>query len=517
MNERLTEDVLVQQTVAEYFHNVLGWDAVFAYNDETFGVGSTLGRLTQKEVVLTEHLLLALQRLNPGLEQSVYNSAIQQITETSVSKSTLQANQEKYAMYKDGVLVSVRGRDGKVEPKRLRIFDFTEPTNNHFLVVRELWVQGYPYRRRPDILGFVNGIPLLFIELKNVHRNIQKAYTDNLSDYKDTIPHIFDHNAFIILSNGDEAKLGSITSKYEHFNEWKRLEEEDAGVVDMETMLKGVCTKANFMDMFENFILFDDSSSKTVKVVARNHQFLGVNRAVAAVRERKERAGKLGVFWHTQGSGKSYSMVFFSQKVHRKVTGNFTFLVVTDREDLDKQIYKTYTGTGAVSSKASCRAGSGKQLEQLLQTDQPYLFTMIHKFNQEVTPENPYSVRDDIIVISDEAHRTQYGKLALNMRNALPNAGFIGFTGTPLFKDDELTKRIFGGYTSTYDFKRSTDDNATVPLYYDNRGEKLHLATTDINERIAEKLEQVELDLTKRHSWKGSLAGTITSSQRRHG
>ncbi|MCB0037733.1 MAG: type I restriction endonuclease subunit R, partial [Anaerolineales bacterium] len=368
------------------------------------------------------------------------------------------------------------------------------PTNNHFLVVRELWVQGYPYRRRPDILGFVNGIPLLFIELKNVHRNIQKAYTDNLSDYKDTIPHIFDHNAFIILSNGDEAKLGSITSKYEHFNEWKRLEEEDAGVVDMETMLKGVCTKANFMDMFENFILFDDSSSKTVKVVARNHQFLGVNRAVAAVRERKERAGKLGVFWHTQGSGKSYSMVFFSQKVHRKVTGNFTFLVVTDREDLDKQIYKTYTGTGAVSSKASCRAGSGKQLEQLLQTDQPYLFTMIHKFNQEVTPENPYSVRDDIIVISDEAHRTQYGKLALNMRNALPNASFIGFTGTPLFKDDELTKRIFGGYTSTYDFKRSTDDNATVPLYYDNRGEKLHLATTDINERIAEKLEQVELD-----------------------
>ena len=218
-----------------------------------------------------------------------------------------------------------------------------------------------------------------------------------------------------------------------------------------------------------------------------------------AVEERKQRNGKLGVFWHTQGSGKSYSMVFFSQKVHRKLEGNFTFLIVTDREDLDKQIYTTFSGCGIVDNdRDKCRSSSGVSLKNLLTQDKQYVFTMIHKFNQDVDPSDPYSKRDDIIVISDEAHRTQYGRLALNMRNALPNAHYIGFTGTPLFKNDDLTKRIFGDYVSTYDFQRAVDDNATVPLYYDNRGEKLKITTPKINERIAEKLEEIELDEDRR-------------------
>jgi type I restriction enzyme, R subunit len=189
-----------------------------------------------------------------------------------------------------------------------------------------------------------------------------------------------------------------------------------------------------------------------------------------------EEKQKLGVFWHTQGSGKSYSMVFFCQKIHHKFTGSYTFLIVTDRNELDTQIYGTFSGVGAVpqvkaGAKDSLKANSGKHLRELLSSEHRYLFTLIHKFNfeEEITK------RDNIIVISDEAHRTQGGNLAMNLRNALPNASFIGFTGTPLFKDDEITKRIFGDYVSRYDFKRSVDDGATVPLYYENRGEYLGL------------------------------------------
>ncbi|MEO6422370.1 MAG: HsdR family type I site-specific deoxyribonuclease, partial [Candidatus Nitrotoga sp.] len=252
--------------------------------------------------------------------------------------------------------------------------------------------------------------------------------------------------------------------------------------------------KRNFLDMVENFILFEDAAGEPKKIIARNHQFLGVNRAIEAVRDRKAHQGKLGVFWHTQGSGKSYSMVMFTRKVHRKLGGNFTFLVLTDREDLDTQIYKTFANCGVVSEQEQCRAASGHHLNELLTQHKAYIFSLIQKFNLKVEPEQPYSARDDIIVITDEAHRTQYGTLALNLRNALLQASYIGFTGTPLFNDDEITRRVFGEYVSTYDFQRAVDDKATVPLYYDARGEKLGVAIGDLNERIAEKLEELETD-----------------------
>jgi type I restriction enzyme R subunit len=496
MTYEYSEDRLVQQTVANYFHDKLEWESVFAYNEETLGVDGTLGRVSEREIVLVRYLSQALEQLNSGLPSEAYESAIKQIIETSATKSLVQINREKYDLYKNGIPVSFRNEKGALEEKRLRVFDFENPEKNHFLAVRELWIQGPLYRRRPDILGFVNGIPLLFIELKNVHKDIRRAFNENLRDYRDTIPHLFDHNAIIVLSNGHDAKVGSITSKFEHFAEWKRLAEEDKGVVDMETLQKGMFSKRNFIDIFENFIAFDESTGKLVKILAHNHQFLGVNRAIEAVRNRVKRKGRLGVFWHTQGSGKSYSMLFFSQKIHRKISGKFTFLIVTDREDLDSQIYQTFAGCGIVDNKReTVRVSSGDKLRKMLAQHKPYLFTMIHKFNQDVDPEHPYSKRDDIIVISDEAHRTQYGRLALNMRNALPNANYIGFTGTPLFKDDEVTKRIFGDYVSTYDFQRAVDDKATVPLFYDNRGEKLHLTTTDINAKIAEKLQDLQLDV----------------------
>ena len=420
---------------------------------------------------------------------------VRQIVEFSSAQTLLATNRDKYSLFKEGVQVAFRNDKGERVKDRLRVFDFTNPENNHFLAVRELWVQGNLYRRRADIIGFVNGIPLLFIECKNIHKSLRTAYDQNLADYKDTVPHLFHHNAIVMLGNGNKARIGSVSSKWEHFHEWKRLAEQEPGVVDMETLLKGICSKQNFMDLLENFIVFDDSSGRLVKIVSRNHQFLGANLAVEAVKNRHDLQGKLGVFWHTQGSGKSYSMVFFTAKVRRKLGGNFTFLICTDRDDLDTQIYKTFAGCGLVDNdKDPCRASSGDHLNRLLTEHKAYIFSLVQKFNHDVEPDEGYTRRDDIIVITDEAHRTQYGRLALNMRNALPNASYIGFTGTPLFKGDEVTRRVFGNYVSTYDFQRAVEDQATVPLYYDARGDKLGLAIGDLNERIAAKLEEFETD-----------------------
>ncbi|VTO19792.1 type I restriction endonuclease subunit R [Brevundimonas vancanneytii] len=493
----LNEDTLVQATMADYLADALGWESVYAFNSEVLGPEGTLGRASEADVILTRHLGEALIRLNPGLPPAAYADALRQITDAPLASSLLTINRDTYGLIKDGVLASFRDAKGDLVKQRLRLIDFTDDPvkNNHFLCVRELWVKGDLYRRRADIIGFVNGLPLLFVECKAIHKDVRHAYEQNLSDYKDTIPHLFHHNAFIILTNGHEAKIGSLSSKYEHFNDWKRLDEDDPGVVDLDTMLKGVCTKANFLDLLENFILFDDGGERMVKIVARNHQFLGVNRAIAAVREREARAGKLGVFWHTQGSGKSYSIAFLTQKVHRKIGANFTFLICTDRVDLDDQIYGTFAGCGLVNNdKSQVRAGTGEELKALLGVHKPYVFTLIHRFNQDVSQGDPYSDRDDIIVIADEAHRTQNGLLSLNMRNALPNASFMGFTGTPLMTGDEITRQTFGGYISTYDFQRAVEDNATVPLYYDARGDKLGVATNDLNEKIAAKLEELELD-----------------------
>ena len=490
-----TEDTLVQQTTAEYLEERLGWESVYAHNREDFGPAGLLGRTSDRGVVLTRPLRERLAVLNPGLPDAAYDEGVRKLTDATASQSIVSANREKYGLIRDGVPVTFRNDRGERVQARLRVLDFDAPENNRFLCVRELWVRGDLYRRRADVVGFVNGLPLLFIECKNVHRDLKAAFEENYSDYRDTVPHLFLHNALVMFGNGEQARIGSITSRWEHFHEWKRLAEEEPGAVDMETLLKGVCDKRRFLDLVENFILFDESSGEPRKILARNHQVLGVNRAVAAVRERKERQGRLGVFWHTQGAGKSYSMVMFTRKVHRKMGGNFTFLILTDRDDLDSQIYKTFAGCGVVDhDRDPCRAASGDHLRRLLAEHKSHVFSLIQKFNQDVDPGRGYTRRGDVIVLTDEAHRTQYGALALNLRSALPNASYMGFTGTPLFTEDEITRRVFGEYVSTYDFQRAVEDRATVPLYYDARGDELGVAVGDLNERIAEKLDEFEFD-----------------------
>lgn len=501
MGNNYSEDQLIEQTCIDIFKNQLQWEIANAYQGETFGTTGTIGRESEADVVLKTRFYNAIQTLNPNLPKQAYDLAFEQLNNDDATKGLAEINHEKHNYLKEGIPVTYKNEKGEiVKNKKIKVFDFDNFENNNFLAVQQLWVEGKSKRRkRPDIVGFVNGIPLLFIELKAHHRKIKVAFETNLKDYKQTIPKMFHTNAFIILSNGFESKIGAITSKYEHFHDWKRITEEQEGIISLDGILKGVCEKSRMMDLFENFVLFDNSIGSIVKLIARNHQFIGVNKAVehfVSVQEQakkgfisKEEAQKLGVFWHTQGSGKSYSMVFLCQKILRALGGGYTFLLVTDRNELDSQIYNTFTGVGAVQD-LNVKATSGENLKALLKTDQRYIFSLIHKFNfDEVITE-----RDNIIVISDEAHRTQGGSLAMNLRKALPNASFIGFTGTPLFKDDELTRRIFGEYVSKYDFKRSIEDGATVPLYYENRGEKLRLDNPVINEQIREAIEQEDLD-----------------------
>ena len=494
-----SEDQLIQRSTAELLEKELGWKSVYAFDQEKLGETGTLGRTDYHEVLLVRHFCKALKSLNPWLTDEQLQECVDHMTERMSSQTLMQINEQKYQLIRDGIPVTRTKSNGETEEVKAKVIDFHSPEKNEFLCVRELWVYGALYRRRADIVGFVNGIPLLFMELKNHDVEVVDAYNQNYSDYLDTIPQLFYYNAFVMFSNGLEARVGMIDSKWEFFHEWKRLKEEDAGNIELPTMLRGICQKENFLDLLENFILYDHSGGTTAKIMARNHQYLGVNQAVEKYRNRELLNGKLGVFWHTQGSGKSYSMLFLSQKIRRKFEGSPTIVVLTDRDELNKQISDTFENCGLLGNVKAKKfiASSGEDLIAKLKGNPSFIFSLIQKFNDPKA--NPIYPDHDIIVMSDEAHRTQNGIFADNLMHLLPTAHRIGFTGTPLLSNDNITARTFGGYVSIYDFKRAVEDKATVPLYYENRGEKLQdLRNPEINEEIASALEQAgDLDASQ--------------------
>lgn len=518
MSYDYSENILVQESASHLLEQELGWEVALAYNTEKLGKDGTFGRTSYREILLTRYFRQALQTLNPWITPIQLDEAQKKMESHLSTASLMQINEEKYTLIRDGIPVTVKRPGGKTEEKNAMVIDFHNPENNHFLAVQELKIHGELYRRRTDIVGFVNGIPLLFIELKKTTVDVQNAYTDNYTDYLDTIPHLFYYNAFLILSNGLEAKVGTLGSKYEFFHEWKRLSEEEKGSVALEVMLRGICKKENFLDLLENFILFDHSDGHTVKILARNHQYLGVNEAVKAYESRKLNDGKLGVFWHTQGSGKSYSMVFLAQKIRRKYAGSPTIVILTDREELNTQISDTFENCGLLGKVEASQfiASSGDDLVQKLKGNPSFIFTLIQKFNQPNL--EPIYPDHDIIIMSDEAHRSQYGIFADNMVNLLPTASRIGFTGTPLLSNDNITERTFGGYISVYDFKRAVEDGATVPLYYENRGDKIaDLENPDITDRILDAIEKTELDVDQQEKLEREFAKEIhllTAQQR---
>ena len=493
------EDQLVERSVAALLQT-MGWQHAGLYA-ETFGALGSEGRDSESQVILTRRLYTALQRLNPGLPSDAYAQAVEQIAQDRSKQIAVNANRDVYRLLKDGVKVKVPDPHGGHSIETLRVIDWATPANNEFFLASQMWVAGDMYRRRCDLLAFVNGLPLVFIELKKPSVPLKSAYDGNLKDYRgQSVPQLFHPNAFIVLSNGSDTRMGTLTSEWEHFFEWKRLADEDeVGKVSLERVLRGLLDPARLLDYIENFIVFQDMKGGVAKIAAKNHQFLGVNKSIARLVELRESQAKerkrLGVFWHTQGSGKSLSMVFFTQKVLRKVLGSCTFVIVTDREELDDQISKTFKTTGA-TEREDVRATSGEHLKELLRGNERYIFTLIQKFRNE--PGQPYpmlSSRSDAIVITDEAHRSQYDIFALNMRNALPNAGFIGFTGTPLIRgEEERTREVFGDYVSVYDFAQSIEDGATVPLYYENRIPEVQLTNQELNRDLEELLEAAELD-----------------------
>ncbi len=447
------------------------------------------------KLFLVPRLRAALERLNPALPSEAISAALDELTRDRSAMLLEAANREVYLLLKEGIRVSLPDHEhGGQKTERLRVIDWQNPEANDFLLVSQFSVTGALYTCRPDLVAFINGLPLVVIELKKPGVPARAAFDQNLTHYKEQIPALFWYNALLIASNGTDSRVGSLTADWERFFEWKRIEREDEPRrVSLEVMIRGTCDKVRLLDLVENFTLFSEHKVGLVKIIGQNHQFLGVNNAIVSMlAARKSGHGRGGVFWQTQGSGKSFSMVFFAQKILRKVPGNWTFVVVTDRVELDDQIAKTFKASGAVSEAQGdqCHATSGAHLRELLRGNHRYVFTLIQKFQ---TPELLCD-RSDVIVLTDEAHRSQYDTLALNMRAALPKAMFLAFTGTPLIAGEERTKDVFGEYVSIYDFQQSVQDGATVPLFYENRTPELQLVNPDLNENIYNLIEAAELD-----------------------
>lgn len=498
MSHEYSENIFVRDAAGDLLENELHWDVAFAHNTEVLGKTGTFGRESYNEVLLVRYIRKALKRINPWITDKQIEEVIKYLERRISTQSLLEINEEKYNLIRDGVTISSVNKKGEVENRKALLIDFNNPDNNDFLAIKEFIVYGNVYHRRADIVGFVNGLPLLFIELKKAGVDVQNAYNDNYTDYQCTIPQLFYYNAFVMLSNGLDSKIGTLGSKYDFFSEWKRLNEEDNGDTLLDTMLRGICKKESFLDILENFILYDHSDGRLVKILARNHQYLGVNKAVEAYRNRKELEGRLGVFWHTQGSGKSYSMLFLAQKIRRKFIGSPTIVILTDRDELNKQISGLFENCGLLNGipVEKCIASSGGDLITKLTTNSSYIFTLIQKFNRP--NEIPLHLDHDVIIFSDEAHRSQYGVFADNLEHLLPDASKIGFTGTPLFTNDNIMQRTFGKYVSVYDFRRAVEDKATVPLFYENRGVRIRgLNNPDISDEIINAIEEADIDEEK--------------------
>lgn len=490
----------IEQAMLEKLHQ-FGFELLNCCTVDPADLHDGSGRRDKREVIFAGRLREAAIRLNPAIPEAAIDTALARLIDKRPAMTAIAANREIDTLLRDGIPVEFDNAEGKKEQERVRVIDFNQPENNHFLAVSQLWIKGELSFRRPDILLYINGIPLVFIELKNSNVKLKTAYDGNLTNYKKDIPQLFLTNGLCILSNGIETKVGSCTAGWEHFFPWLRVADEKEKVdrervrregTSLEYVAAGLCAPDRLLDYVENFIIFH---KETQKIIAMNHQFLGVNRAYAVFLERAGRQGKLGVFWHTQGSGKSFSMIFYSRKIFRKVPGNFTFVVITDREDLDGQIYRNFLNTGTVKKHEAAQPKNSGEMRRFLGRNKRIVFTLIQKFRYDKGKDYPLlSDRDDIIVIVDEAHRTQYKSLAENMRQGLPNAQYLAFTGTPLLGRERKTNAWFGDYVSEYNFQQSMDEGATVPLFYRKRVPEVCIQNEELSEEFYQILEEENLD-----------------------
>jgi type I restriction enzyme R subunit len=510
----------IERALLQKLQLMHGYDWLDGYTENPEDLEDGSGRTNKRDVILVDRVRDAAIRLNPEIPLKAIDEALEKFLERRQAMSLVAANREIYNLLRDGIPVEFDDAEGKKQQEHVRLIDFNPPTNepdkNQYLAVTQLWIRGERGFRRPDVLLYVNGIPLVFIELKNSNVKLRNAFNDNLTNYKKEMPQLFLTNAFCVLSNAIETKVGSITAEWEHFFNWLRADDEKEKIdrdqireqgTSLEGVIEGLLPRRRLLDYVENFILY---YKETQKIIAQNHQFIGVNKAYDTFLKREELQGKLGVFWHTQGSGKSFSMIFYVRKIFRKQTGNFTFVVVTDRDDLDGQIYRNFLHTGTVTKAEAAQPKNSEEMRNFLGQNKRLVFTLIQKFRWEKGKEYPLlSDRNDIVVIVDEAHRTQYKSLAENMRTGLKSAQYLAFTGTPLLGRERKTNQWFGDYVSEYNFQQSTDDGATVPLFYEKRVPQVLIQNEDLSEEFAEILEDEHLDEGQQATLENKFAAEI--------
>ena len=502
MAKYITEDDIEQAVMERLGQPEFNYTRIYCDPDpgKREDLNDGTGRASKKECVLPEVLKASLLRINPHIPENIIAEEVQKLRRDYTGTDMVATNYELYNKIRNGIKVTLR-RNGKEDFDFVQLVDFNNPQNNTFTAVSQMWIQGKVYPRRPDVLIFVNGLPMVFIELKNSVVKVEEAYNSNLQNYRRDIPNLFAFNQICVLSNGLETKLGAFNADYDFYFEWLKVESEEEkpkrgdireNGLSIEYFINGLLRKERLIDYIENFILFEN---QRVKIIAKNHQYLGVNNLMKSVARRVELNGKLGVFWHTQGSGKSYSMVMFARKVKRKMEGNFTFLIVTDREDLDTQIYKNFLRTEVIGSNDKYQPATAELLRDYLKSNKEFIFTLIHKFRYDKTKKYPIlTTRDDIFVLVDEAHRTQYKDLAENMRAGLPNANFVAFTGTPLLGSKRLTNQWFGNYVSEYNFAQSVEDGSTVPLFYSRRVPEVGLTNNYLDDDVVDIIEKEHLN-----------------------
>lgn len=502
MRNFISEDDIEQAILGKLKKEPFRYDVIVCDSDPSKrdDLNDGTGRASKKQCVLPQIMIESLVKINPQIDRSILEGIVKNLSSDFTGTDIVATNYKLYQQIRNTIKVSVK-RNGKADFDFVKLIDFDNPANNTFTAVSQMWIQGRVYYRRPDVLIFVNGMPVVFIELKNSIVKVEEAYNKNLKDYIKDIPNLFAFNQICVLSNGLETKLGAFNATYDFFFDWLKINSEKESIcreqikedgVSAEYFVDGLLVKERLIDYLENFILFENQSTK---IIAKNHQYHGVNNLVEAVKNREELKGKLGVFWHTQGSGKSYSMVMFVRKVRKKIAGNFTFLVITDRDDLDTQIHKNFVRTEVIGPKEECQPKDGAQLREYLTTNKAMIFTLIHKFRYDKTKKYPVlSERNDIIVLVDEAHRTQYKSLAENMRTALPNANYIAFTGTPLLGAKRLTNQWFGNYVSEYNFAQSVEDGSTVPLFYSRRVPEVGLENDFLDDDVVDIIEEENLN-----------------------
>ncbi len=501
------------------------------------------------DVVLATRLRDAIDKLNPTIAQDAKEDALKKVLRTESPKALI--NNETFHKYlTEGVDVEVRTADG-IRGEKVYIVDFANSENNEFLAINQFTIIEGSQNKRPDIILFINGLPLVVIELKNavVEKADVEAAFNQIQTYQNTIPSLFTYNAFNIISDGWSAAYGTISSSLKYYKPWKSIDGkniENSLDLQMEFLLKGLCNKVVLLDTIKNYIVFEKTETKTTKKIAQYHQYYAVKKAIETTIQATKKEGdkKAGVVWHTQGSGKSLSMVFYTGKiVTHPAMQNPTIVVLTDRNDLDDQLFETFTNCNQLIRQFPKQAENRHHLKEILNVSSGgIVFTTIQKFqleldddaepNNAATASEPkvkyigvkakvISDRHNIVVIADEAHRSQYGLLdgyASRLRESLPNASYIGFTGTPIESTDKSTQAIFGDYIHVYDIQQAVKDGATVPIYYESRVAKIALDDSKkiiLDKEIEELTEQEELSNAQKLKAKWSSIEAVVGSKER--